>query len=296
MKRIPEIIDTHVHFFDKGDSDFELEWSWLEPGADHPILGNIDPIKSIRFDLDALDAESRFAGVSGFVHVQAAIGSKDPVDETKWLDQMATASLAPVQIIGHVDLATNQAPDQLARHLEASSRFVGVRDFSVESALSSGDISAFSEAFGIMTREELILELDCEYPNMAAAREMAEENPELTIVLEHIGFPRRRDADYFRNWSNALTDLSQASNVLCKISGLGMTDPRFDAHSLAAWINQCLESFGSDRLLLGSNWPIDRLYSSYDAIMNIYRDSFSELSAVEQELIFNKTAARIYRF
>ncbi len=85
MKAKPAIIDTHVHFFDKGDAELDLEWSWLEAGADHPILGNIDPIKAIRFDIDSVEAESRFAGVEGCVHIQAASGLKDPVSETVWL-------------------------------------------------------------------------------------------------------------------------------------------------------------------------------------------------------------------
>ncbi len=147
-----------------------------------------------------------------------------------------------------------------------------------------------------MARENLVLDLLCEYPNMHAGREMAESNPDLTLVLEHIGFPRSRDSEYFRNWSTALSELAQAPNVVCKVSGLGMTDPRFDAKSLKVWMQRCLESFGPGRLIIGSNWPIDRLYSSYDAIMNIYRDFFSSLSLDEQELIFNGNAEQIYSF
>jgi len=63
------IIDTHIHFYDQGDVEFDLEWSWPEAGTAHPILGGIDPIKAIRFDFDAVEAESRFADVKGFVHI-----------------------------------------------------------------------------------------------------------------------------------------------------------------------------------------------------------------------------------
>jgi len=292
----PSIIDTHVHFFDKRQTEFDLQWSWLDPGSDHPILGNIDPIKSQSFDLTAMEGESRFAGVTGFVHVQAAIGSSDPVTETAWIDQMVKRSHIEVQIVGHVDLASEQGPDQIARHLAASSRFVGVRDFSLEPALNEGDLASYKESFRIMTRENLVLDLDCEYPNMGAAKLLAESYPDMNIVLEHIGFPRRRDDEYFSAWCAGMATLAQAANVTCKISGLGMTDPRFTAESLARWMQACLDAFGADRLVIGSNWPIDRLYSSYDAIIALYRDFFSELSLNEQVKIFSGNSERIYRF
>ena len=69
LKTKPAIIDTHTHFYDQGDLEFDLEWSWPEAGTAHPILGGIDPIKAIRFDFDAVEAESPFADVEGFVHI-----------------------------------------------------------------------------------------------------------------------------------------------------------------------------------------------------------------------------------
>jgi len=84
--------------------------------------------------------------------------------------------------------------------------------------------------------------------------------------------------------------------VMCKISGLGMTDPRFTAKSLQPWLEVCLDAFGPDRLVIGSNWPIDRLYSSYDAIIGLYREFFSQLSIDDQEKIFNLNTKKVYRF
>jgi hypothetical protein len=70
--------------------------------------------------------------------------------------------------------------------------------------------------------------------------------------------------------------------VHCKISGLGMTDPRFTRESLRRWVQTCVEVFGPDRCVLGSNWPVDRLFSSYDVIVDLYRDYLSDLGDEEQ--------------
>jgi predicted TIM-barrel fold metal-dependent hydrolase len=290
------IIDTHVHFWDMRNPDPGLDWVWLAKDADHPIIGNIDAIKMLAFDINALWAEARFADVTAFVHVQAAIGSDDPVKETIWLTRMRETSPVPFTIVGDEVLAGENALAQLDRHCE-SPYFVGIRDFRTEPMLAAGDvIPAFEASLDVMADRGLVFDMDCEWPNMAAARALAERHPNLQIVLQHIGFPRSRDDEYFDNWAAAMRHLAGAPNVTCKISGVGMTDPRFTAESLRRWIDTPLEAFGADRCVLGSNWPVDRLYSSYDVIMDIYRDRVSALFGEEdQRKVLSGNAARIYR-
>ncbi len=294
MSRDP-IIDTHVHFWNMRNPDPGLAWVWLDKDADHPVLGNIDAIKMLSYNIDNLWAEARFADVSAFVHVQAAIGSDDPVKETIWITRMRESSPVPFTIIADAELGTDDAMRQLDMHGE-SPYFVGVRDFRSEPMLASGEIiPRFEESLTVMAERNLVFDLDCEWPNMSAARDLALRHPDLTVVLQHIGFPRRRDNEYFTHWVEGMRTLAEAPNVTCKISGLAMTDPLFTADSLRPWIDTPLEIFGPDRCVLGSNWPVDRLYSSYDVIMDIYRDRVSELFAPEdQRKVLSENAARIY--
>ena len=288
------IIDTHIHLWDFKHP--ELKWDWLLPDTSHPILGNIDAIKSERFVLEDLWAESRFAGISGFVHIQAAIGSPNQVSETRWLQEMSQTGPVPLKIIGNCALESESALQELDAHRE-SSNFVGIRDFTAEPMLASGEISQRYEAsLEYLTKNSLVFDLDCEWMNMPAALEMARRHPELKIVLEHIGFPRSRDDEYFSNWSKAVRILGQAPNVTMKISGLGMTDPGFTKESLRKWVEVCLDAFGAPGCVLGSNWPVDRLYSSYDSIIGFEREYISSLSLNEQAAICHQNAKRIYNF
>jgi predicted TIM-barrel fold metal-dependent hydrolase len=290
---VAKIIDTHVHFFDLQHPD--LKYVWLEPDFVHPNLGNIDAMKSLRYDVEALWAEARFADIEAFVHVQAALGSADPVDETRWLTEMHEGTPAPFTIVAHADLSSDDAVRQLDGHSE-SPYFVGIRDFASESYVASGETSAqFESSLNELTKRDLVFDLDCEWQNMGAARALAERHPDLQVVLEHIGFPRRRDEDYFRSWRSAILDLGQAPNVVCKVSGVGMTDPRGVYADFVPWINTCLDAFGADRCVVGSNWPLDRLVSSYDAAMSIYRQAAAQLTASEQSLFFSENARLIYR-
>lgn len=290
---VAKIIDTHVHFFDLQHPD--LKYIWLEPDFVHPDLGNIDAMKSLRYDMEALWAEARFADIEAFVHVQAALGSADPVDETRWLTAMHEGTPAPFTIVAHADLGSDDAQRQLDGHSE-SPYFVGIRDFASEPYIASGETSAqFESSLTDLAKRELVFDLDCGWQNMGKARALAERHPELQVVLEHIGFPRRRDDEYFQSWRKAIQDLSQAQNVVCKVSGVGMTDPRGVYADYEPWITTCLEAFGADRCVVGSNWPLDRIVSSYDAAMSIYRDAAAALTASEQSSFFSENARRIYR-
>lgn len=295
MSRDP-IIDTHVHFWNMRDPDPGLAWVWLAKDADHPVLGNIDAIKMLAYDIDSLWAEARFAEVRGFVHVQAAIGSDDPVTETAWLTRMREASAIPFTIVADAELGSDDAMRQLDGHCE-SPYFVGIRDFRSEPMLAAGEvIPQFEQSLTVMAERNLVFDLDCEWPNMAAARDLALRHPDLTVVLQHIGFPRRRDDEYFANWVGGIRTLAEAPNVTCKISGLAMTDPRFSAASLQRWIDTPIDVFGPDRCVLGSNWPVDRLFSSYDVIMDIYRARLADLlSPEDQRKVLSENAAGIYR-
>ena len=293
MERSP-IVDTHVHFWDLRNPRENLDWVWLPAGLDHPILGNIDNIKSLRYDIEGVWAEARFADVEAFVHVQAAIGSKDPVEETRWLEEMRAQTDVPFSIVGHVDLTTSDAARQIDEHQEASPVFAGARDFAVEPALVEGNLDALDSGLRALTARGLLLDMDCEWMNMPAGLELARRYPDLSIVLEHIGFPRSRDDEYFASWASSIRELAQATNVTCKVSGLAMTDPRFTKESLEPWVMTCLEAFGPDRIVVGSNWPIDRLYSSYDVIMNLYREYMSSYSEEDQAKMLAGNARELY--
>jgi len=294
MSRFP-IVDTHVHFWDMRTADLDMAWVWLDKDADHPIIGDIDAIKMVKYDINSLWAEARFAEVRGFVHVQAAIGSADPVTETRWLTGMRESAPVPFTIVAHADLGNEEALDQLERHAE-SPYFVGIRDFMTEPYLASGEINELFEAsLRDVTRRGLVFDLDCGWPNMAAGAELARRHPDLPIVLEHLGFPRARDDEYFETWRSGLRTLAEPGNVICKISGVAMTDPLFTRESIRRWVETCVEVFGPDRCVLGSNWPVDRLFSGYERIMDFYREFMSTLTESEQHKILAENAGRLYQ-
>jgi len=285
-------VDTHVHFWDL--SHPTLTYGWLAPGVPHPILGDIEGMKAPRFDAGHLDSEARFSGLSAVVHVQAAVGTPDPVDETIWLDGMADRLGQPAAIVAHADISDAGIAETLDRH-GRSPRLRGIRDFALEPPLAAADTAAFDAGLRDIRARGWIVDLDCEWPNMAEAARLAARHPDLVFALEHVGYPRTREPEYFAGWKRGIETLAAQPNVRCKISGLGMGDHAWTVESIAPWVMHCIESFGVERCVFGTNWPVDRLYSSYDAVVRAYREIISTLTLDEQHDLLHRNAEALYR-
>jgi len=89
--------------------------------------------------------------------------------------------------------------------------------------------------------------------------------------------------------------LSRVDNIVMKISGLGMMDPRWTIDSLRPWVLECIEAFGVKRVVFGSNWPVDRLFSSYPDLINAYARIIADFSTDEQIQMFSRNAETLFR-
>ena len=69
-------VDTHIHFWDLKDPN--LRYAWLERDWVHPVLGNIDGLKVLRYMAEEFIGETRFQNVSKIVHAQAGDRHRRP--------------------------------------------------------------------------------------------------------------------------------------------------------------------------------------------------------------------------
>lgn len=283
-------VDTHIHFWDLRHP--QLRYVWLEPEFVHPQLGDISALKQPIYGADEYIAETRFANVTKSVHVQAAIGSADPVDETRWLDAAAERTGVPTAIVADARLDSDDVARVLDAHAEASTRMRGIRDF------GQGDYMrdpAWRRGYARLARYGWVCDLDCFWEKMDAARDLARDHPDVTLVLDHAGFPQERDDEYLANWKRGISTLAEADSTVCKISGLAMKDPQWTVDSLRPWVMHCIEAFGVSRCFFGTNWPVDGLFSSYPDVVNAYAELIADFSHDEQVALFSGNAERVYR-
>lgn len=288
MARLP-FVDTHVHYWDLKDPS--LAYTWLQPDWVHPILGDIDGIKVLRYTAPEFIAETRFQNVSKAIHVQAAIGIDDPVEETRWLQAQADETGFPHGIVAHCDLAGERAEAVIEGHLRYPN-IRGIRDFGQGDYLVD---PAWRRGYGLLARHGLVFCLDPDLERMDATRSLAEDNPETILCVDHAGYPRERDAEYFAFWRKGMETVAAAPNTIVKISGLGMRDNRWTAETWRPWALACIEAFGVERTVLGTNWPVDRLFSSYGDVLDAYEQILADFTPAEQVALFSANAERIFR-
>ncbi len=284
-----EFVETHVHLWDLAHP--KVTYDWLGPDAGFPRVGpGFDDLKRDYLANDFI-AETRAANVTKAVHVQAALGTADPVDETEWLQSESERTGFPHAAVVYVDLGQPSAQAELERHLRYPVTR-GVRDF--DAAESLGD-PAYRKGYALLERYGLVASMNVSLEHMEAVRDIARAFPNIPAVVDHCGLPESRTDEYFQAWQRAMNVAAEAGNVHCKISGLGMGDWGWTIESIRPWVRHCIDAFGPARCVFGTNWPVDRLYSSYDTLIEAYREIVSGFSRDERAAMFSRNAERLYR-
>ena len=130
---------------------------------------------------------------------------------------------------------------------------------------------------------------------MGAAARLAARHPNTPLILNHTGMPLEKDPAGLAAWRRGMRLLAAQPNVVVKISGLAMLDWRWSAESLRPFVLETLEIFGAARTMLGSNFPVDRLFGTYGQLVGAYAQLLCGASAAERADLFVRTAERIYR-
>ena len=282
-------VDAHVHFYDMQHPT--LHYRHWQPDEDHPVLGaQTRTLGQRNYLAEDYLAETQPHGTVKCVHVQAAIGSPDPVDETEWLQEAHDRTGAPSAIVGYVDLRRPDAEKEIERH-RAFPAFKGIRDFSRGDYLVAED---FRRGFSLLGKYGLVSSIGAQWQEMEKVVDLARANPDTTIVLDHTGLPQQRTDEYFRQWRSGMVKAAQADNVICKISGLGIADNAWTLERIRPYVETAIDLFGCTRALFATNWPIDSLWSDYATVVNAYREITAALSVTETEALFAGTTERIY--
>ena len=286
----PEFVDAHVHFYDMQHP--ELFYAHWQPDVVHPSLGTL-PRKLAERNWLAEDfiEVSRSSNVTKAVHVQAAIGSDDPVKETEWLQEAADRTGFPQAIVAYADLRAPDVEAALERHCEYEN-MGGIRDFSYGDYLVEPD---FHRGYALLEKFDLVASIAAQWQDMEKLAALAAKFPNIPIVIDHAGVPEERTPEYFENWKKGMQTAAAVDNIICKISGLGMADHDWTAESIRPYVLHCIETFGVERSLFATNWPVDSLFSDYDTIVSAYDEITEDFSSDERRALFSGNTEALYR-
>jgi L-fuconolactonase len=284
--RPSRVVDAHVHLWDPANS------AWY-PYLSHPPKGGEgDPSRMYRpFDVATYRSEAARWNVDKFINVAAATGPNS-VDETIELDRTAGANGGPHAIIGGLPPAETvaEAVAQLDRQMTAP-LFRGVRPMG-----GSRDPVPEREVLTALNDRGLVFELMARSDELRSAAAQLAGTDGLVVVVEHTGWPRSGSDEEFALWKEGIRALAELGpRVICKLSGLAMPLETMQRDAFAPWIEFAIESFGVDRCMFASNFPVDATFGSFDDLYETFSSLTGGLDAASRDKLFATTAEGVYR-
>lgn len=272
-------IDAHQHF-----------WSY-QPIRDSWITDAMSALKR-DFLPEHLLPELRSASIDGTIAVQA----DQSEEETRFLLRLAEKHHSILGVVGWVDL---RAPG-IADRLDHFRQFRALSGFRHIAQAEPDDRFLLRADFrrGIALLAELDFTYDILiYPRqLPAAIELVAAHPRQTFVVDHLAKPEIR-AGKLQPWARLIRELAAAPNVVCKLSGL-LTEADWagwNPKDFNPYLDVVFESFGAERLMFGSDWPVCLLAGTYRQVVDLISTYVRGRPPEEGAAIFGGNAARFYK-
>ena len=271
-------IDSHQHFW-KYDP---VNYGWID-----------DDMAIIRRDFLPADLEPvlQANGIDGCITVQA--------DQTETENDFQLANAAENDfikgVVGWVDLQADNVEERL-QHYRAFKKFKGLRH--VLQGESQRDFMlrpAFLKGIGLLKRYGFTYDILIFPDQLAYSADFVSRFPDQPFVIDHIAKPPIK-AKEIDQWANDIEAFAQFENVSCKVSGM-VTEADYEAWKPAdfhPYLDVVVGTFGPNRLMFGSDWPVCRCAAEYEQMFGIVKDYFAPFSATEQQSIFGGNAVKFY--
>ncbi len=290
-------IDPHHHLWDLSSN----RYSWLTSPVETNFLGDYQPLQKNYLLQDYL-RDCANQQIIKSVHIQAGYNRTDSVDETKWLQHIADQYGFPHGIVAYANLAANNLDELLSAHCQYSN-MRGIRQclnwhtdpFYKDCEEDFIDQIQWQKGFALLEKYNLSFDMQIYPTQMASALQLAKHYPYINIIIDHIGLPLWQDDINLKFWQEGLTALSSANNVYIKLSGFGMLKHNWSIDDIKPYIKFIIKTFGTNRCMFASNFPVEGLYVSFDTLYNAFKSITNDLNIFEQENLFYNNAERVYR-
>lgn len=199
-------------------------------------------------------------------------------------------------VVGWVDLEADNLVEQLER-LSTRKKLKGLRHIlQGEKQRDYMLRPAFLRGIGHLEKFDLSYDILIYPDQLKFAAEFVGRFPRQRFVLDHIAKPYIRDGK-LDPWREDIQRLAAHENVWCKVSGM-VTEANWASwkkDDFTSYLDTVMSTFGPDRLMFGSDWPVCLVAATYGEMIEIVGDYFSALSEEEQEKIFRSNAIAFYK-
>ncbi len=276
-------IDAHQHYWQPKRGDYD----WMP--MDNAILAR-------SYSPSDLAGYLASNNISKTILVQAAAS----VVETEYMLGIADATDSVAGVVGWIDFENRDDLHHI-RRLSSHPKFLGVRPM-IQDIPDVNWMLRDDVQWGFQAICELDLTLDAlGFPiHLDNFLTLLNRYENMRVVIDHCMKPQIRDhgdgPHIFRQWADGMSRLADETAAYCKLSGI-VTEANEDwtIDDLRPYAGHALNSFGADRVMWGSDWPVCQLRASYDEWLDAAQKLTADLSTEENAMIFGGAAAKFYR-
>lgn len=273
------ILDAHQHFWIYNAD----EYGWMDERHE-AICNNFLPS-----DLLPLLQQFEFDG-------SIAVQARQSIEETEWLLLLAKKNSFIKGVVGWLDLCSDNIDAQLQKY-SMNPKLKGVRHV-VHDEPDDGFMLRKDFRYGISLLEHYGLTYDLLlFPqHLKQAIELIRLFPEQAFVLDHIAKPNIMNRG-MQPWKDDLYRLAEHRNIYCKLSGM-VTEAKLNAwqeSEFEPYLDVVFDAFGTERLMIGSDWPVCNLSGSYQSVMQIVMHYITKYPEDTQESILGENCRKFYK-
>lgn len=154
---------------------------------------------------------------------------------------------------------------------------------------------SFKRGIGSLKKYDFTYDILIFPDQLQYAKKLVAEFPDQKFVIDHLGKPCIKFKK-ISNWKKDIKEIAQYENLHCKISGF-VTEANWhhwNEEDFRPYIDVVVESFGTNRILFGSDWPVCLVAAKYEEVLEIVKKYFFSFSKNEQEKFFGQNAIEFY--
>ncbi|MCC7276362.1 MAG: amidohydrolase family protein [Alphaproteobacteria bacterium] len=289
------IVDAHHHFWD-AERNYH---PWLRDQPPIPFrYGDYSGLRRRYLQADYLE-DARNWRIAGSVYVETEWDPRDPLGEMAYVAELRRSGGLPSVAVAQARLDRDDAASVLER-LAAIDFVRGIRHKPrANPTPRDGRPGGMADprwraGFAELARRGLRFDLQTPWWHLHEAADLARAFPGVTIVLDHTGLPADRSAAGIGAWKAAMAGLSACANVAVKISGLGVRGQAWTVAANRDIVLTTIDLFGTGRCMFASNYPVDGLCATWDAIYGGFDAITRGFSAAERRRLFAANAVATY--
>jgi L-fuconolactonase len=270
-------IDSHQHF-----------WKY-NPTRDSWITDDMQVIQKDFYpeDLAPILTENNFDGC-------IAIQADQSEEETNFLLDLSAQYSFIKGVVGWIDLRSELVEERLL-HFSKHAKLKGIRH--IVQVEKDGFMMQKEFLRGIKTLKKFNLSYDILIKEHQLKETVGFVNqfPDQKFVIDHIAKPNitKNDRTF---WEKNMRALATFPNVLCKLSGM-VTEAdwkNWKYTDFTPYLDIVFSSFGADRVMYGSDWPVCLVAGSYKEQLGIIEQYIALFPNSEKQLVMGENAIRFY--